>query len=117
MVYYADNFLKIIIASTLCLNIIISCLMFYNIIYYGMVLQDPLLLIVHLFWVFMSLVVLAVIAIGSARLNSQVCYHNMLLNYVYLISHCVPEYALLFVNLLKKARAVVWPLFKMLTQH
>ena len=91
--------------------------MFYNIIYYGMVLQDPLLLIVHLFWVFMSLVVLAVIAIGSARLNSQVCYHNMLLNYVYLISHCVPEYALLFVNLLKKARAVVWPLFKMLTQH
>ena len=72
MVYYADNFLKIIIASTLCLNIIISCLMLYNIIYYDMVLQDPLLLIVHLFWVFMSLVVLAVIAIGSARINSQV---------------------------------------------
>ena len=80
-----------------------------------MVLEDPLLLIVHLFWVFMSLVVLAVIAIGSAK-------HNMLLKYVYLISPCVPEYALLFVNMLKsnhfqKARVVVWPLFRMLTQH
>ena len=72
MVSYADNILKVIIANVMCLNLITACLTFYNIIYYDMVLQDTMVLFIHIFWAFMCLVNLSAIAIGPAFVSTQV---------------------------------------------
>ena len=72
MVSYADNVLKVIIANVICLNTITVCLMFYNIIYYDVVLQDSMVLFIHIFWAVTCLVNLSAIAIGPAFVNTQV---------------------------------------------
>ena len=72
MVSYADNVLKVIIANVICLNTITVCLMFYNIIYYDMILQDSMVLFIHISWAATCLVNLSPIAIGPAFVNTQV---------------------------------------------
>lgn len=72
LVEKADNIMSIHIASALSINILLLCLVLYNIIYNRSILLHPMVLTMHIFWFTAGIVNLAVDALGGGMLNEAV---------------------------------------------
>ena len=76
MLAYADNFLKILVAAALMADIILLCLMIYNIMYYPSMLDEPVILFVLLFWILTCIVSMLILSVGPAYVNQEVSYFS-----------------------------------------
>ena len=74
MLAYADNFLKILVAAALMADIILLCLMMYNLMYYPALLEEPVILLVFLFWILTCIASMLILSVGPAYVNQEVSY-------------------------------------------
>ena len=83
MVGYADNFLKIMLAESLLTDIILICLIMYNIIYYPGVMENPMAFFISIVWLVSCFANMLVISVGPAFVNGKVRYYAVQIFYRY----------------------------------
>ena len=76
LVSHADYVLSWFNASSYILNVLIACLLLYNIISDQDMMKDMVILSTHIFWLVVSLMMLATVSISGAQVNKNVSFYK-----------------------------------------
>ena len=76
----ADEILHFYIGGTICIKTVLLCVMLFNIIWYTEYLQDPVIIVINVFWLLSGVAVMCVIAVGGALVNDVVSPSVQLFN-------------------------------------